>query len=691
MVRRSDEEKRYHASSRPLHSFVRTYSLLLNLGLKLSRRARAGSAASLDVVNDFTRLTLDTIGLCTMGYRFNSFYQGEATHPFIKSMIGVLTEAGIRGFLPGFTSNLRPFARQQFDKDVTALRETSRKVIQNRRESPSKHDDLLNGLLTGRDPVTGEGMTDDSIINNLITFLVAGHETTSGLLSFTTYYLLKHPKAMERAVVEVDEVVGADTITIDHLAKLPYLDAALKETLRLMPTAPGFTLQSRKPEILGGKYKISPGTPINIILSESQRDLAVFGSDAYDWKPERMLDAEFKKLPPNAWKPFGNGARGCIGRPFAWQESLLVLATVLKTFKLELDQPSYELKVKETLTIKPEGFYCRAALRHDKQATSLRLRGNSTGNGASDFQDIVSTMQPDDSDGLSKGITILYGSNMGTCRALAYRLASDARRRGFKQPTVKSLYASVSGLPADEPVIIITSSYDGQPTDDAKNFVSWLECTPSLTGTQFAVFGCGHRDWSQTFHRIPKLVDKLMEEAGATRLVGMGCTDIATSDAFEDLLAWEKVLWSSLGIDSSADSQWQMPLRIEPPLQASLVPGLSKAVVVESRILTNGAASQKVHVELELPENIQYQPGDHIRILPHNQAITVSKVLAYFHVSQHSVITMQNGNHLGVPGATRITALELFSSCVELSKPATVQVSSSSSSRMEKRLPSVKC
>ena len=80
-------------------------------------------------------------------------------------------------------------------------------------------------MLNGVDPRTGEGLTDESVIDNMITFLIAGHETTSGLLSFTFYNFLKHPDAYQKAQKEVDEVIGKGPITVDHLSKLPYISA----------------------------------------------------------------------------------------------------------------------------------------------------------------------------------------------------------------------------------------------------------------------------------------------------------------------------------------------------------------------------------------------------------------------------------------------------------------------------------
>lgn len=97
----------------------------------------------------------------------------------------------------------------------------------------------------------------------MITFLIAGHETTSGLLSFTFFYLLKHPDAYERAQNEVDTVIGKGAITVDHLTKLPYINAVLRESLRLSPTAPVTASQAKEDTIIGGKYEIKAGVRIS--------------------------------------------------------------------------------------------------------------------------------------------------------------------------------------------------------------------------------------------------------------------------------------------------------------------------------------------------------------------------------------------------------------------------------------------
>jgi cytochrome P450/NADPH-cytochrome P450 reductase len=201
---------------------------------------------------------------------------------------------------------------------------TCDELIKERRKNPIRGTDLLGAMMEGTDPKTGERMSDDLIVHNLITFLIAGHETTSGLLSFAFYYLLENPRVLEKARAEVDEVIGDESLNVDHLARMPYINMILRESLRLMPTAPGFYVTPEKDEIIGGQYSVAANEPLLCFLHLVHRDPKVWGSDAEEFRPERMADEFFEALPKNAWKPFGNGMRGCIGREFAWQEAKLV-------------------------------------------------------------------------------------------------------------------------------------------------------------------------------------------------------------------------------------------------------------------------------------------------------------------------------------------------------------------------------
>lgn len=136
--------------------------------------------------------------------------------------------------------------------------------------------------------------------------MTKGHETTSSLLSFAMYNLLSHPSAYIRAQREVDEVTGSSPLRLDHLKRLPYLNAVLRETLRLFPTAPAFTRvtksQTKESEVSLCGYALPRDTPVTVLVGAVQRDSTVYGFDAGEFKPERMLEEKFKRLPNSAWK-----------------------------------------------------------------------------------------------------------------------------------------------------------------------------------------------------------------------------------------------------------------------------------------------------------------------------------------------------------------------------------------------------
>lgn len=125
------------------------------------------------VTEDFTRLTLDTIALCSMDFRFNSFYQ-DSMHPFVDAMLNVLSESGNRGSRPAIVTRFMYKTNAKFEESRQTIRDTSANIIKHRREHPSDKSDLLNAMLYGKDPKTGEVMRDELIGAQMSTFLIAG-------------------------------------------------------------------------------------------------------------------------------------------------------------------------------------------------------------------------------------------------------------------------------------------------------------------------------------------------------------------------------------------------------------------------------------------------------------------------------------------------------------------------------------
>ncbi|KAI1424799.1 bifunctional P-450:NADPH-P450 reductase [Xylaria sp. FL1777] len=655
--------------------FEEMHDVATQMALKF---ARYGPKTPIPASEDFTRLALDTLALCSMGFRFNSFYSKEM-HPMIEAMGGFLVESGKRPtrVLPSF------FYRADDAKywnDIAVLRDTAQEVLEARKKNPENRKDLLNAMLNGVDPKTGKHMSDSSIIDNLITFLIAGHETTSGTLSFAFYRLLKNPEAYQKVQKEVDEVIGKGPINVEHLSKLPYITAVLRETLRLDSPIPIFGVVSLEDQLLGGRYPVSKDEPCSLFLTHVHIDPAVWGDDAHDFKPERMLDGAFSKLPKNAWKPFGNGARGCIGRPFAMQEAILAMAVLFQSFNFVLHDPTYNLAIKQTLTIKPDNFLMRAIIRDGLSPTQLEHR--LAGRGFSQESSKLQSEESSDSKTEGQRITVLYGSNSGTCEALAQRVASDASRHGFTVDKVDCLDTANGAIPKNQPVIIITASYEGEPPDNAALFCSWLTGVKdknSLAGVDYAVFGVGHHDWVQTFHRIPKLVDAKLEENGAARIADLGLSDTGSTDTFTDFETWEdNILWPALHRkygtrDAKGDALQSAGLSVEitSPRTSTLRQDVMEGLVVSTHKLTAEGEPVKKHIEIALPSGQTYRSGDYLAVLPINPKGIVQRVMRRFQLPWDAHITIGGAANTPLPTSTSMPAQSVFSAYVELAQPAT--------------------
>jgi len=311
--------------------------------------------ARVDVPEQMTRLTFDTIGLCGFGYRFDSFARDDP-HPFVGSMMGALTEALRRVQVPQPMRPLRWRANRRFRADAATMNETVDALIRQRRaEGNPRGVDLLDRML---DTATADGgrLDDVNIRHQILTFLIAGHETTSGALSFALHYLLADAPLLARTVAEVDEVLG-DTPepTWDQVKKLKLVTRVIKEALRLWPTAPAFSVGLPPDTVLCDRWTVPAGAQILVLLPALHRDPDAW-QDPERFDPDRFLRERERKRSPYAYKPFGHGQRACIGAQFALLEATLVLGLVLRRYRLVPD-PTYVLSVQESLTIKPRDFF----------------------------------------------------------------------------------------------------------------------------------------------------------------------------------------------------------------------------------------------------------------------------------------------------------------------------------------------
>ncbi|KAJ7128256.1 fatty acid hydroxylase [Mycena filopes] len=642
---------------------------------------RFGPQTVLDPSEDFTRLTLDTIAYCSMSYRCSSLlmFTQEKPVPFVTAMSDFLVESDLRASRPRVLQAVIG-KNAKYQQDIKVMKDLADEIVAERQAHPVDKKDLLNTMLYSSDPQTGKKMSADSISRNLITFLIAGHETSSGMLTFAIYHLLRTPEAMRKVRAEVDAVLGDRPAQVDDLGKLPYLTAVMRETLRLTPTAGKRGVTPIKDTTIGGgKYFVKAGETILIHVWNMHRDPRVWGEDAEVFRPERHLDGKFEALPPNAWQPFGFGMRGCIGRAFAWQEVIFVLATVIQRFDLSVADPSYTLQLKQTLTIKPKGFHIHARRRTDRPvfyatpSSSLKTENNN-------MQAPARTTPTVDRESM-KPLYVFYGSNTGTSEAFAQRIANDAASYGFRS-SIGTLDSALGKVPTDGPVVIVTASFEGQPADNAARFVDWLRHIEEnqLTNVQYAVFGCGNSDWTATFQAIPKLCDELFEKFGARRLLARGVGDASKSEFFQVFDNFEAELWKTLTEEYSTKHSDTLA----PTLEVKTVDaGQGRAAalrqpdallgrVVENTVLTKDGPVKR-HIEFQLPEDTSARAGDYIAILPHNPARDVHRVLARFGLSNEEEVVLTSVGPTSLPTGKPVKLWEILSGYVELAQTVTTR------------------
>ena len=295
----------------------------------------------------------------------------------------------------------------------------------------------------------------------------------------------------------------------------------------------------------------------------------------------------------------------------------------------------------------------RATLRKGISATSLQhTLSLSSAEQAAQVPSRSSSETVGGTTGHGKPMTILYGSNTGTCQSFAQKLAADARTHGFSA-SVLDLDAGVNALPSGQPTVIITASYEGQPPDNAAQFVAWLESMKEgaqLKDVQYTVFGCGHRDWSSTFHRIPKLVDEKLETFGAQRLVTRGSSDASQGDMFSDFDTWlDQSLWPGLVTKYGAEEpelerKPAMDLDISTKARASqLQHDVQQGKVLVVKSLTAPGEPEKRHLEIKLPKGMEYTAGDYLTVLPMNPDESIHRVLTKYSLPWDAVVTIKEG------------------------------------------------
>ena len=246
---------------------------------------------------------------------------------------------------------------RRLNSDVSFVRDYVDSIISQRRTDGSNASDLLSLMLSTKDPESGASLPDDNVRDQVLTFLVAGHETTAALLEVALYYLASNPDYADRIRNEATARGGFD---YDDITGMRWTRQFLNECLRLWPPVPGYFRVSRTSQDLGG-YEVPGGQAVFVLSLAAQRDPAVWGDNADQFAPERFSPENLRAFPQRFFGPWGSGPRSCIGRAFALQESVLVLSRIVTAFELRLAPGSGPLDMRERGTLRPASYYLEVA------------------------------------------------------------------------------------------------------------------------------------------------------------------------------------------------------------------------------------------------------------------------------------------------------------------------------------------
>ena len=453
--------------------------------------------------------------------------------------------------------------------------------------------------------------------------------------------------------------------------------------MRLWPPAPAYGVSPLKDEIIGGKYRLKKNTFITVLVLALHRDSSVWGPNPDAFDPENFSREAEAARPVNAWKPFGNGQRACIGRGFAMHEAALAIGMILQRFKL-IDVDRYQMHLKETLTIKPDGFKIKVRPRSEKE------RGVYSASDAAAAPSAAPAHRTSPRPGHNTPLLVLYGSNLGSAEELATRVADLAEVNGFATK-LAALDDYVGKLPDKGGVLIFCASYNGAPPDNATQFVNWLGSglpRDAFAKVRYAVFGCGNSDWAATYQSVPRLIDQQLSKHGARAVYARGEGN-ARSDLDGDFEGWFAKLaplaTKEFGIASnfsrSADDE---PLyRIEPIAPSAVNAIVALGGISPMKLLVNSELQNKTganvshrstrHIEVQLPPDITYRVGDHLSVVPRNDPALVDSVARRFGFvpSDQIRLTAAEGRRAQLPVDGPVSVGRLLADFVELQQVAT--------------------
>jgi cytochrome P450 len=308
-----------------------TQSIVRCVADQMVRFEKLPNKTVVDVHKEMVHLTLRSVAMTL----FSTDVSGSDTNKFGESLRVALEEISWR--MQHYPINVpltMPTRRnKEFIQAKTYLDDVVNKIITARRDSDTKCDDLLQLLMEAKDE--GGSVMDDVLLKDeVITLLVAGHDTTAAALTWTWFLLAQYPEKEAIFHHEVDSVLNGNLPGFEHIEKLPYTRMVLDESLRMYPPAWGQPREALNADEIDG-YALPKGALISLCQWVTHRHRE-FWHHPEEFMPERFLPENMASRPKFAYFPFGGGSRICIGQHLAQLEALLALASIGQRFKFKL-------------------------------------------------------------------------------------------------------------------------------------------------------------------------------------------------------------------------------------------------------------------------------------------------------------------------------------------------------------------
>jgi cytochrome P450 len=341
-----------------LASFVPTFVDAAEDALAKWGMQPAGSVQAIDA--DMTRVTFDVIAATLLPSSDESFAHA------IQGSVQTLQRYGPWGILyasmnlPHWMPHPGMFAQA---RAVRKLRSTVAALVDARKGAGDPPDDLMRRLMAARDPESGRAMGDEQLVDNLLTFYLAGHETTAKALTWTLYLLARSPEWTAALEEEIARVTGGATIRSEHVAGLVKVQQVLKESMRLYPPVPMMSRQAIADATIDG-HAIRAGTSILLPIYAIHRHAKRWERpDEFD--PTRFSPENETAISRYQYMPFGAGPRVCIGMPFAMMEAAVILATFLRSARFALARDTEPMPIASVTLVPKGGMPLKVSLRSE--------------------------------------------------------------------------------------------------------------------------------------------------------------------------------------------------------------------------------------------------------------------------------------------------------------------------------------